>query len=56
LAKKRNGTETQSFGTSKREGHDSSKFYARKLYENGNGTNEEQYVEKPINLSNLDKV
>lgn len=56
MAKKRNGTETQSFGVSKREGHDSSKFYARKIYENGNGKDEEQYVEQPIKQSNLDKV
>lgn len=32
---KRKGSETSSFGTSKREGHDSSKFYSRSLYSNG---------------------
>jgi modification methylase len=56
LAKKRNGTETQSFGVSKREGHDSSKFYARKIYENGNGRDEERYIEQQITVSNLDTV
>jgi len=32
--KKRKGTKTSSFGTSKRENHDSSKFYSSKLYKN----------------------
>lgn len=56
MAKRRSGTETQSFGVSKREGHDSSKFYARKIYENGNGKAEEQYIEQSIEVSNLDKL
>lgn len=55
-ARKREGTETQSFGVSKREGHDSSKFYARKIYGNGNGKSEEEYIEQPIKSENLDKV
>jgi DNA modification methylase len=33
-SKKREGTKTSSFGVSKRESHDSSDFYSRKLYEN----------------------
>lgn len=55
-ARKRERTETQSFGVSKREGHDSSKFYARKIYDNGNGTLEGEYVEQPIKPENLDKI
>ncbi len=54
--RKRERTETQSFGVSKREGHDSSKFYARKIYDNGNGTLEGEYVEQPIKPENLDKI
>ena len=40
--KKRISTEISSFGVSKREGHDSSKFYKRKLYDlvkNGSSDN-----------------
>ncbi|HEY8139723.1 MAG TPA: site-specific DNA-methyltransferase, partial [Nitrososphaera sp.] len=55
-AQKRKGTETQSFGVSKREGHDSSKFYARKIYgANGKPENVE-YLETPIPPDCLDKV
>ena len=43
---KHTGTETSSFGTSKREGHDSSAFYNRSLYE---GKNE-------LSLSELSKI
>jgi len=32
MVKKRKGTKTSSFGTSKRESHDSSEFYSRKMY------------------------
>ena len=56
MAKRRNGTETSSFGVSKREGHDSSKFYSRKIY----GTPEEQiegeYFENQVSSSSLDKI
>lgn len=55
-AEKRKGTETQSFGVSKREGHDSSKFYARRMYD-GNGKSEViEYDEIQILQDNLDKV
>ena len=49
--KARKRTQTQSFGASKREGHDSTKFYNRKLY-NSNGSNENaQYDETPSKRS-----
>ena len=54
MAKKR-GTETQSFGVSKREGHDSSKFYARKIYKE-NGRAEQDYFERKIPESSLDRI
>jgi len=37
VAGRRKTTETSNFGVSKREGHDSSKFYSRKLYYNNKG-------------------
>ena len=37
MAGRRKTTETSNFGVSKREGHDSSKFYSRKLYHNNKG-------------------
>lgn len=55
--RKRISTETQSFGVSKREGHDSSKFYARKLYgQSGDGPTNGHYLENKIASENLDKV
>lgn len=56
--KKRISTETQSFGVSRREGHDSSKFYSRKIYDQNkhasvNGT---EYREQSIKAENLDKI
>jgi DNA modification methylase len=56
LGKKHSGTETRSFGVSKREGHDSSKFYSRKLYGKGSGEIEENYSENQISSTNFDKV
>ena len=35
MSRKREGTKTSSFGVSKRESHDSSNFYSRKMYSNG---------------------
>jgi DNA modification methylase len=60
-AKKRISTESSSFGVSKREGHDSSKFYKRKLYDltkngsdtAGNGEYEETPANKIENLNNI---
>src|SRR4051812_16322336 len=60
--KKRISTESSSFGVSKREGHDSSKFYKRKLYDlikNGcsdTGSSSE-HDETPANkIENLNKI
>jgi modification methylase len=59
-AKKRISTESSSFGVSKREGHDSSKFYKRKLYDlikNGNDTGNSEYDETPANkIENVNKI
>jgi modification methylase len=60
--RKRISTETQSFGVSKREAHDSSNFYRRKLYEqktsnNGQSNNgDPKYEENRIKAQYLDKV
>jgi modification methylase len=58
---KRKSTETRGFGASKRESHDSSRFYSRKLYSqsttnNGEINHEHNYREnciEPQNLNNL---
>jgi site-specific DNA-methyltransferase (adenine-specific) len=38
VAGRKKSTKTSDFGVSRREGHDSSKFYSRKLYSNSNNT------------------
>lgn len=48
-------TETSDFGVSRREGHDSSKFYNRKLYGNNNKARA-QSTENPISSGFLDKI
>lgn len=53
--KRTKGTKTSSFGTSKREGHDSSIFYSRKLYPKQT-ISSVQYIENPIPKRVLDKV
>lgn len=45
---KRKKTETRSFGSSERVGHDSSKFYNSKLYEDKKINQKIQYIENPI--------
>ena len=42
-------TKTTSFGSTKRENHDSSKFYARKLYQN----NSEKNIEEAYKLADV---
>jgi DNA modification methylase len=55
-------TKAQGFGVSKREGHDSSRFYGRKLYGQNTSNNGEsngdgaKYQENRIKPQNLDKV
>ena len=52
---KRNGTQTSSFGVSKRENHDSSKFYNSKLYEGVNKRKKVNYVENKIDKKFLNR-
>lgn len=59
--RKRSSTEMQSFGVSKREGHDSSRFYSRKLYRqnppnNGESDGDSRYGENHIEPKNLNKL
>ena len=53
--KERGGTKTSSFGVSKRESHDSSDFYSRKLYESRR-EDASTGQENPIDESLLDTV
>lgn len=55
MVKKREGTKTSSFGTSKREGHDSSVFYSRKMYSKKQPT-KVTYVENKIPKRIVDKI
>lgn len=54
---KENGTKTSSFGVSKRENHDSSRFYSQRIY-SGLRTEEKEveYVENKIPQDVIDKV
>lgn len=49
------GTKTSSFGVSKRESHDASEFYSRKMYQNQNGDSK-RAVERKIDDDVLDTV
>ena len=53
---KRIPTETSSFGVSRRESHDSSKFYGRKLYAGSTSQTAEQEVENTVPEKYLDTV
>ncbi|MFL6498345.1 MAG: DNA-methyltransferase, partial [Nitrososphaera sp.] len=60
-ARKRISAETQAFGVSKRESHDSSKFYSRKLYtqsttNNGQSNGDRKYKENSIEPQNLNRL
>lgn len=54
--KRKQGTETSSFGTSGRINHDSSKFYNSKLYEGLNNGKEVKYIESEIPQKYLNKI
>lgn len=54
--KRKNGTETSSFGTSGRINHDSSKFYGGKLYKGLNKGKRVEYVENPVDRKNINKI
>lgn len=53
---KRQSTKTSSFGVSKRESHDSSTFYSKKLYSQFKGENKEKYIENVISKGIIDAV
>jgi DNA modification methylase len=55
MARTRKGTKSSSFGVSKRENHDSSSFYARKLY-TGTTSPKIEYVENQIPINVLDQI
>jgi len=56
MTSKKNGTKTSAFGTNGRYNHDSSEFYNKKLYSNGNGEKKVNYVENDIPKNHLNKV
>lgn len=53
---RRNGTKTSSFGSPGRIGHDSSSFYASKLYEGLPKETKGKYLENPVPADCLDKI
>lgn len=54
--KRRNGTKTSSFGSPGRIGHDSSSFYASRLYEGLPKESKVEYIENPVPSDYLDKI
>jgi site-specific DNA-methyltransferase (adenine-specific) len=57
MAKKnKSGTETSSFGSPGRINHDSTKFYASKLYEGLPQEQKVEYIENPIPVKYIDKM
>lgn len=54
--KRKNGTQTSSFGTPGRINHDSSTFYNSKLYEGLNNGKDVEYVENLIEPQNINRV
>ena len=56
ISDRRRGTETSSFGTPGRFGHDSSKFYKSRLYEGLKPKRMTQFVENRIEQSSLDRI
>ena len=54
--KKKQGTQTSSFGTPGRISHDSSKYYSGRLYEGLNKDKKVKYVESPIDPMYINKV
>jgi modification methylase len=56
MALKRKTTKTSTFGSPGRAGHDSSSFYAGKLYDSQPGERESVYAESPILPENVDRI
>jgi len=54
--RRKNGTQTSSFGAPGRINHDSSRFYNSKLYEGLNNGKNVEYVENQIDPKNINKV
>ena len=53
---RKRGTRTSSFGSPGRINHDSTRFYASRLYESLPKEEKGEYVENPIPLEFLDKI
>ncbi len=56
INKQRKGTKTSSFGSPGRIGHDSSSFYASRLYEGLPKEQKSEYVENPVPNEFIDKI
>jgi len=56
LARKRKGTKTSPFGSPGRVGHDSSRFYASKLYHGLPAEKKVRYAENPVPAEFLDRI
>lgn len=56
MAAKRKGTQTSAFGSPGRAGHDSTPFYAGRLYEGQPQESGEAYIENPVSAENLDRI
>ena len=53
---KRNGTKTSAFGSPGRFGHDSSQFYASRLYEDIAVGSKVEYIENSITVESTNKI
>ena len=53
---RKKGTKTSSFGSPGRINHDSSSFYASRLYEGLPGEEKVKYIENPVPSRFLDKI
>ncbi|GAH75491.1 unnamed protein product [marine sediment metagenome] len=56
MIKRRKGTRTSAFGSPGRIAHDSSSFYASKLYEDLAKEEESEYIENPVPDQFLNKI
>ena len=56
MAGRRKTTETSDFGVSRREGHDSTKFYSRKLYDKGKDSTNTGTTENTVPTEYADRV
>jgi DNA modification methylase len=54
--KRKKGTETSSFGTPGRISHDSTKFYASRLYEGVSKDENVKYQETPVSAENINRI